>query len=173
VDKVALGQVFSEYFGFPCQLSFHPLRHTDHHLSSAAGTIGPAVPSGLSLTLPQETTLPSRFSQPFLKVRHRRYHCCSLLETVLKTAILPRVPWYILYNECSFPCSILRRPAPTASHGHEAHQPATSPAVFLVLKVVFLPRSHRLQDPCLGPIFAFQWRHELLSVNRNAYVMPT
>jgi hypothetical protein len=29
VDKVALGQVFSEYFGFPCQLStiiiiYHP-----------------------------------------------------------------------------------------------------------------------------------------------------
>jgi hypothetical protein len=22
VDKVALGQVFSEYFGFPCQFSF-------------------------------------------------------------------------------------------------------------------------------------------------------
>jgi hypothetical protein len=28
VDKVALRQVFSEYFGFPCQSSFH------HHLSS-------------------------------------------------------------------------------------------------------------------------------------------
>jgi hypothetical protein len=25
VDKVALGQVFSEYFGFPCQYSFHQL----------------------------------------------------------------------------------------------------------------------------------------------------
>jgi hypothetical protein len=25
VDKVALGQVFSEYFGFPCQISFHQL----------------------------------------------------------------------------------------------------------------------------------------------------
>jgi hypothetical protein len=23
VDKVALGQVFSEYFGFPCKSSFH------------------------------------------------------------------------------------------------------------------------------------------------------
>jgi hypothetical protein len=23
VDKVALGQVFSEYFGFPCQCSLH------------------------------------------------------------------------------------------------------------------------------------------------------
>jgi hypothetical protein len=25
VDEVALGQVFSEYFGFPCQSSFHQI----------------------------------------------------------------------------------------------------------------------------------------------------
>jgi hypothetical protein len=25
VDKVALGQIFCEYFGFPCQFSFHQL----------------------------------------------------------------------------------------------------------------------------------------------------
>jgi hypothetical protein len=31
VDKVALGQVFSEYFGFPCQFSFHQLPHNHHH----------------------------------------------------------------------------------------------------------------------------------------------
>jgi hypothetical protein len=44
VDKVALGQVFSEY-------THH------HHLSSGAGTIGPLmddVPSGLSLIPPHE-----------------------------------------------------------------------------------------------------------------------
>jgi hypothetical protein len=29
VDKVALGQVFSDYFGFPCQSSFHQILH--HH----------------------------------------------------------------------------------------------------------------------------------------------
>jgi hypothetical protein len=23
VDKVALGQIFSKYFGFPCEFSFH------------------------------------------------------------------------------------------------------------------------------------------------------
>jgi hypothetical protein len=40
VGKVALGQVFSEYFGFPCQFSFHQLLHTHHHLSSGAGTVG-------------------------------------------------------------------------------------------------------------------------------------
>jgi hypothetical protein len=40
VDKVALGQVFSEYFGFPCQSSFHQLFHNHPHLSSGVGTIG-------------------------------------------------------------------------------------------------------------------------------------
>jgi hypothetical protein len=34
VDKVALGQAFSEYFGFPCQSSFHQLLHNRHDLSS-------------------------------------------------------------------------------------------------------------------------------------------
>jgi hypothetical protein len=55
VDKVTLGQVFSEYIGFPCQFSFRQMLHT--HLSSGAGTIGQFVtdvPSGLSLTPPQE-----------------------------------------------------------------------------------------------------------------------
>jgi hypothetical protein len=32
VDRVALGQVFSEYFGFPCQYLFHQLLHNHHHL---------------------------------------------------------------------------------------------------------------------------------------------
>jgi hypothetical protein len=57
VDEVALGQVFSEYFGFPCQSSFHRLLQ-NHHLPSGAGTIGQIVadvPSGLSLTPPRET----------------------------------------------------------------------------------------------------------------------
>jgi hypothetical protein len=40
VDKVALGQVFSEYLGFSCQSSFHQFLHNHHHLSSGAGTTG-------------------------------------------------------------------------------------------------------------------------------------
>jgi hypothetical protein len=40
VAKAGLGQVFSEYFGFPCQSSFHQLLHNHPHLSSGAGTIG-------------------------------------------------------------------------------------------------------------------------------------
>jgi hypothetical protein len=58
VDKVALEQVFSEYVGFPCQFSFHPLLHIHHHLSSGAGAVGQLmadVPSGLGLAPPQET----------------------------------------------------------------------------------------------------------------------
>jgi hypothetical protein len=31
VDKVALGQVSSEYFGFPCQSSFHQIPHHHNH----------------------------------------------------------------------------------------------------------------------------------------------
>jgi hypothetical protein len=31
VDKMALEQVFSEYFGFSCKFSFHRLLHTRYH----------------------------------------------------------------------------------------------------------------------------------------------
>jgi hypothetical protein len=31
VDKVALGQVFSEYFGFPCQSLFYQFLHHHNH----------------------------------------------------------------------------------------------------------------------------------------------
>jgi hypothetical protein len=51
VDKVALGPVFSEYFGFSCQLSFHKLLHI--HSSSGATKIDKSVAvilSGLSLS---------------------------------------------------------------------------------------------------------------------------
>jgi hypothetical protein len=37
--KVALGQVFSEYFGFPCQPSFNQLLQNHHDIiSSGTGT---------------------------------------------------------------------------------------------------------------------------------------
>jgi hypothetical protein len=56
VEKLALRQVFSEYFGFPCQCSFHRLLHTHHHLSFGAGTMGQLVadvPSGQSHPTPR------------------------------------------------------------------------------------------------------------------------
>jgi hypothetical protein len=57
VDKLALGQVSSEYCSLPCQFSYHRLLRTYHHLSSGTDTIGQVetdVPSGLSLRPPQE-----------------------------------------------------------------------------------------------------------------------
>jgi hypothetical protein len=53
VDKVALGQVYSEYVGFPCQFSFHKF-----YLSSGTDIIGQFVadvPSGLTLIPPPGT----------------------------------------------------------------------------------------------------------------------
>jgi hypothetical protein len=56
IDKVILGQVFSEYFCFPLK-SFDRLLYTHHCLSSETGIIGQIVagePSELSLTPLQE-----------------------------------------------------------------------------------------------------------------------
>jgi hypothetical protein len=52
VDKVALGQVFSEYFGFPCHYLFHQLllNHHPHIIWGWYNNLA-EVPSGLSLTL--------------------------------------------------------------------------------------------------------------------------
>jgi hypothetical protein len=40
VDNVALGQVSSKYFRFPCQSSLNQLLNNQPHLSSGAGKIG-------------------------------------------------------------------------------------------------------------------------------------
>jgi hypothetical protein len=63
VDKVALEAVFSDYFGFPCQFSFHRMLHI--HLPSGAIKIGQLVAdtlSGLSLIPPlkKETCVASQ-----------------------------------------------------------------------------------------------------------------
>jgi hypothetical protein len=98
MDKVAVGQVFSEYFGFPCQFPFHRLLHT-HHLSSAAGTIGQMVAdvqSGLSLTPPQETKKKKNFdtfvTNQFVLLSLNMHHWFqhqpdNLLTTVLKSSV--------------------------------------------------------------------------------------
>jgi hypothetical protein len=75
VDKVALGQVFSENFGFHCQFSFHRELHT-HHLPSGAGTIGQivaGVPSGRSLTPTQEKL-------KTMEYRHSILSLCTLAK---------------------------------------------------------------------------------------------
>jgi hypothetical protein len=54
--KETRGQIFSEYFGFPCQ-SFHRQLHT-HQIPSVTGAIGQIVtnaPNGLSLASLQAT----------------------------------------------------------------------------------------------------------------------
>jgi hypothetical protein len=87
VDKVALGQVFFEYCGFPRQFSFHRLLHTYNHLLSGAGTLGQLmadIPSGLSLTPPQETKNLNKCFHYFvhflyISTRKRRlFVCCSV-----------------------------------------------------------------------------------------------
>jgi hypothetical protein len=54
MDKVVLGQVFSECCGFPCQSLFHQLLNSHHHLPFGAGTINrpvvATVSSGFGLT---------------------------------------------------------------------------------------------------------------------------
>jgi hypothetical protein len=87
--KSGTGQVFSEYFGFPCQISFHRLLYI-HHLSSVAGTLGQLVanvPSGLSLTPPSLT----HGAEPFLKSRQ----LCSYSRTFQ----------HFMKPEGSLPCS--------------------------------------------------------------------
>jgi hypothetical protein len=78
MDKAVVGQVFSEHFGFSCQFSFHRLLHS-HYLSSDAGTQGQLVanvPSGLSLTQPQET---KRKNYLIKEERHAESHVQNLL----------------------------------------------------------------------------------------------
>jgi hypothetical protein len=75
VDKVALGRVFSEYFGFPCQSSFHQiLQHHNHPGTATIGQSVTAVPSGPSWTPPPT----KRIKKKTLKVKQNNY---SLSET--------------------------------------------------------------------------------------------
>jgi hypothetical protein len=61
VDKVPMGQVFSEYFGFPCQSSFHQiLHHLNHPGQVTIGQSVAAVPSGSSWTPPPTKRIKKR-----------------------------------------------------------------------------------------------------------------
>jgi hypothetical protein len=62
---VELGQVFSKYFGFPCQSSFNQILH--HHNHPGQATIGQSVaamPSGPSGTLPSTKQIKKKEVQP-------------------------------------------------------------------------------------------------------------
>jgi hypothetical protein len=54
VDKVDLGQVSSEYFGFSCQFSLHITHSSSIFQGCYSRQLVADVPSGLSLTPPQE-----------------------------------------------------------------------------------------------------------------------
>jgi hypothetical protein len=80
VDKVALRQVFSEYFGFPCQFSFHRMLHTHHHLSSRAGTISQTVTdvlSGLYVAPTQESKKKLHFMETCPQKKKFKYFSVS------------------------------------------------------------------------------------------------
>jgi hypothetical protein len=49
VDKVTLGQVFSEYFGFPCQISFHQLLQKSSSSIIGVCTVGQSGRSTMDL----------------------------------------------------------------------------------------------------------------------------
>jgi hypothetical protein len=58
VDKVALGQVFSEYFSFPCQSSFHQLLQK----SSSSFIIWDLYNSPEVATVPRDLAVPRDLS---------------------------------------------------------------------------------------------------------------
>jgi hypothetical protein len=71
VDKAALGQVFSSYFGFPCH-SINWMLDTQPQLSFEAGTLGQImadVPSGLSLTPARKTKTKKKKKNYWLKAK--------------------------------------------------------------------------------------------------------
>jgi hypothetical protein len=64
------GAVYSEYFLFPYQFSFHRLLRT-HHLSSGAGTAGQSlvdVPSELSLSAPYKNKKTNNSFKPVKEI---------------------------------------------------------------------------------------------------------
>jgi hypothetical protein len=106
VDKVALGPLFSKYFGFPCQFTFYRLLHI-HYLSSGASTIGQMVadvPSGLSLTPPQETKKKKKYPIPLCTVHSNlaapsRIWAVSFYGAESSTSVHKYIPLDVILSE--------------------------------------------------------------------------
>jgi hypothetical protein len=101
VDKVALGQVFSEYFGFPCQSSFHQILHHNHPGQATIGQSVAAVPCGPSWTTPPLSELKKKQKQ---KIRIKFSHLNSLLASAEIALKVPAGP-----NDRETFCRSLRR----------------------------------------------------------------
>jgi hypothetical protein len=81
----SLRQIFSEYFDFLWQFSFHRLLHTRHRPSSGAGRAGQIVAdvaSRLSLTLPQEIKLKNKINYSCPKEGIPQYMIIKILSQV-------------------------------------------------------------------------------------------
>jgi hypothetical protein len=80
VDKAALGQVFSEYFSFPCQ-SFHQVLHHHNHLGLAQDTYQwpqcRVDPIGLHPPLYQCGDMRRHFSRQVVQLFHRKFQQTS------------------------------------------------------------------------------------------------
>jgi hypothetical protein len=101
LDKVALGQVFFQYFGFHCQLS-HYLLHTLRHPSSGTGTFGQRVadvPSELNLIPPKQTwKKQSVFNFEFsLNFRLEKW-CIGTQPSYSELKLLQTCRHFILFN---------------------------------------------------------------------------
>jgi hypothetical protein len=86
VDKVALGMISSEYFGFPCQFSFPQILHT--HLTSGLVQRDPLladVPRGISPNPPHENK-----KNPFHHQCHNQNMANKKLCPLKNVNLLPR-----------------------------------------------------------------------------------
>jgi hypothetical protein len=97
VDRVALGQFFSNYFGFRCLFPFHRLVHTHRGPSPGCDIIGQIVvdvPSGLGFSSSQET---AKNNYPPCNPPSPIHTILSLLTLTLKNYIFI----YIYPESCS------------------------------------------------------------------------
>jgi hypothetical protein len=106
---VALGQGFSEYFGFPCQFPFHRLLHTLHHLSPVTGTTGQLVadvPRGLGLSPPQEVK--KNAHNIFLDGLRKSYENCHSGLLMSRPRIVSSTSRIQIYSVTAKPtCSVM------------------------------------------------------------------
>jgi hypothetical protein len=102
IHQVALGQVFSEYFGFPCQSSFPQLLHNHPHLPFGACTIGQKWPQYLVDLVPPNKKKKHTWTSPDGKTHYqfdhilidRRRHSSILDVRSLRVADCDTTVWW-------------------------------------------------------------------------------